>query len=170
MAYRSRASCACRPCGRKHFEKTAAHDQAWMHSFYGVFLSQLFGYDEIYVLSGDNAPVYAFADGHDVPLAEYGEVGAKITDLVAAVRNPDSEPKYDVVTTDVSLGGGQSVHHRALSDIRNILNHPATVVVSTIIPDRRTPLSTHRDILWWRWRTSTLRSPRGSAPTSPSVT
>ena len=120
------------------FEKTKAHDQAWMHTFYGLFLNQLFGYDEIYVLSGDNAPVYAFADGHDVPPAEYGQVGAKIADLVEAVRKPDAESKYDVVTTDVSLGNEQSVHHLAVADIRNVLKSPATVVVSTILPDRPT--------------------------------
>ena len=77
-----------------------------MHSFYGAFLSQLFGYDEIYVLSGGNEPVYGFADGHDVPPGKYGQVAAKIADLVAAVRKPDSEPKYNVLTTDVSLGNG----------------------------------------------------------------
>jgi len=120
------------------FEKTEAHDQAWMHTFYGVFLSQLFGYDEIYVLSGTNVPVYAFADGHDVSPAAYEQVGAKIADLIAAVRKPGSEPKYDVVTTDVPLANGQSVRHLALADIRNIFDKPAIVVVSTIVPDRPT--------------------------------
>src|SRR5690242_11184527 len=30
------------------FEKIKARDQEWMHAFYGIFLSKLFGYDEIY--------------------------------------------------------------------------------------------------------------------------
>ena len=110
------------------FEKTQAHDQAWMHAFYGVFLSKLFGYDDIYVLSSDNAPAPA----------EYAQVSAKIEDLVAALRNPSNAPNYDVVATDVSFGNGQSVEHLAVADIRRILKSPATVVVSTIVPDRAT--------------------------------
>ena len=118
------------------FEKTQAHDQAWTHAFYGVFLSKLFGYDDIYVLSSDNAPVYGFVDGHDVAPAEYAQVSAKIEDLIAALRNPGNAPNYDVVATDVSFGNGQSVEHLAVADIRRILKSPATVVVSTIVPDR----------------------------------
>ena len=120
------------------FEKTQAHDQAWTHAFYGVFLSKLFGYDDIYVLSSDNAPVYGFVDGHDVAPAEYAQVSAKIEDLIAALRNPGNAPNYNVVATDVSFGNGQSVEHLAVADIRRILKSPATVVVSTIVPDRAT--------------------------------
>jgi diguanylate cyclase (GGDEF)-like protein len=120
------------------FEKTQAPDQAWMHAFYGVFLSKLFGYDDIYVLSGDDTPVYAFVAGHDVPPAAYAPIGAKIKDLVAAVRKPGSAPNYDVVDTDVPLGNGQSLQHLAVADVRNVLKTPATVIVSTIVPDRPT--------------------------------
>jgi hypothetical protein len=48
-----------------------------MHAFYGVFLSKLFGYDDIYVLSGDDAPVYAFVDGHDTSPAAYAAIAPK---------------------------------------------------------------------------------------------
>jgi len=120
------------------FEKTQAHDTNWLHTFYGIFLSKLFGYDEIYVLSGDDAPIYAFAGGQDVAPSDYASIGAKIKDLVAAVRKPGSAPGYDVVDTGVALGDGQIVHHIAVADIRNILKAPATVVVSTIVPDRPT--------------------------------
>jgi diguanylate cyclase (GGDEF)-like protein len=124
------------------FEKTQAHDRAWMHTFYGVYLSQLFGYDGIYVLSGDDAPAYGFAGGHDVNPAEYEQVGAKLKDLVAAVRKPDSvTPKYDVVATDVALGNGITVRHLAVADVRNVLGKAATVVVSTIVPDRPSDVS-----------------------------
>jgi diguanylate cyclase (GGDEF)-like protein len=118
------------------FEKIKARDQEWMHAFYGIFLSKLFGYDEIYVLSGDDAPIYAFVRGQDVSATEYGPIGAKIKDLIAAVRKPGSAPGYDVVDTDVALGNGEIVHHLAVANIRDILNDPATVVVSTIVPDR----------------------------------
>ncbi|HUJ37466.1 MAG TPA: EAL domain-containing protein [Hyphomicrobium sp.] len=121
------------------FEKTRAHDQSWMHAFYGVFLSKLLDYDNIYVLSIDDAPVYAFVHGHDTSPAAYAAIAPKIKDLVGAVRKPGSAPGYDVVNTDLALSDGQSVHHLAVADVRNVLNAPATVVVSTIVPDRPTP-------------------------------
>jgi diguanylate cyclase (GGDEF)-like protein len=122
---------------REAFDMAQARDLAWLHTFYGVYLSQLFGYDAIYVLSGNDAPVYAFVNGHDVSPAEYQKTGARIKDLVAAVRKPGSAPKYDVLTTNIALGNGQ-MQHRAAADVRNILESPATVVVSTIVPDRPT--------------------------------
>src|SRR4051794_3169115 len=36
------------------YEKTRANDVGWMRSLYGMYLSQLLGYDRIYVLSGDD--------------------------------------------------------------------------------------------------------------------
>ena len=62
------------------FEKTRAHDQSWMHAFYGVFLSKLLDYDNIYVLSSDDAPVYAFVHGHDTSPAAYAAIAPKIKD------------------------------------------------------------------------------------------
>jgi len=122
------------------YEKTRARDQTWMHAFYGAYLCGLFGYDRIYVLSGDDTPVYAFADGHDVSPAGFAQIGSGIKDLVSAVRNPGAAPaKYDVITTPIALGDGQSARHRAVADVRNVLGMPATVVVSTIVPDRRPP-------------------------------
>ena len=120
------------------FEKTRERDRDWINTFYGIYLSKLFGYDEIYVLSADDAPVYAFVGGRDVPPAEFGAIGAKIKDLIAAVRSPDGAPGYDVVNTEVALGNGETIHHLAVADIRNILKAPATVVVSTIVPDHLT--------------------------------
>ena len=47
------------------YERTQALDTAWMRSFYGIYLSELLGYDRIYVLSGDDKPVYGFVAGND---------------------------------------------------------------------------------------------------------
>jgi hypothetical protein len=38
----------------------------------------------------------------------YEQIGAKIKDLIAAVREPGSAAKYGVVTTDVALGNGKA--------------------------------------------------------------
>ena len=125
------------------YEKTRALDQVWMRAFYGAYLSELFGYDRIYVLSGDDKPVFGFAEGRDVRPAEFERIAAGLKDLVAAVRTPDAVPAtYDVVTSPIALGDSQALEHRAVADARNILGTPATVVVSTIVPDRppRLPL------------------------------
>jgi sensor domain CHASE-containing protein len=50
---------------REAYERTQALDTAWMRSFYGIYLSELLGYDRIYVLSGDDKPVYGFMSGDE---------------------------------------------------------------------------------------------------------
>jgi diguanylate cyclase (GGDEF)-like protein len=119
------------------YEKTIARDQAWMRAFLGEYLSQLFGYDRIYVLSDRDELVFGFVDGHDENGAEFRKVAPVLQDLVAAARKPDAVPaSYQVATTSIDLGAGQSVEHRTVSDVRSIQGKPATVVVSTIVPDR----------------------------------
>lgn len=120
------------------YEKTRAQDQNWMHKFYGSYLSQLFGYDELYVLSSDDKPVYGFSNGGDVRPATFEQIGASLGDLISAVRNPSAAPAtYDVVTTRVPLGDGEILEHRAVADVRSVAGAPTTVVVSTIVPDRQ---------------------------------
>ncbi len=118
------------------YEKTQAGDQAWMHAFFGQFLNELFGYDRIFILSADDKPVYEFTDSHD-EAAGYERIAPGFQDLIAAVRTPDAmSRKYDVVTTPIDFGNGETVEHRAVAGARDILGVPATVVVSTIVPDR----------------------------------
>ncbi len=122
------------------YEKTNERDQTWMHAFFGVYLSELLGYNRIYLLSGDGDPVYAFAAGRDEKPEAYAQVGSGLNDLVAAVRHPEAAAaKYDVTSTRISLHNGEQVVHRAVADVRNILGKPATVVVATIVPDRPKP-------------------------------
>lgn len=122
------------------FQRTRDHDQTWMHALYGAYLSELLSYDRIYVLSGDDQPVYAFADGRDEKPGAFARVASELNDLVAAIRHPDATAaRDDVTTTRIGLGNGEEVVHRAVADVRNVLGTPATVVVSTIVPDRPTP-------------------------------
>jgi diguanylate cyclase (GGDEF)-like protein len=119
------------------YEKTRARDTAWMRSSYGIYLTQLLGYDGIYVLSADNAPVFGFVPGDQSASSSFVSIGAGLKDLLQAVRDPKSaSPAYNVVETDVPLGNGTVVQHRAVADVRAIGGRPATVVVSTILPDR----------------------------------
>ena len=118
------------------YEKTRANDVGWMRSLYGMYLSQLLGYDRIYVLSGDDKLVYGFVPAAQSTSTDSAPIGTDLEDLLQAVRDPGSAAGYNVVVTDVALGDGKVVQHRAVADVRDIGGRPATVVVSTILPDR----------------------------------
>ncbi len=108
------------------------------------------------------------------PATRFRRASAAVcTDLLVAVRNPAAMlPAYNVVTTDVPLAMGKIAHHRAVADVRAIDGRPATVVVSTIMPDRGPARTGHAAsrCCWSPSRTSTRRSPSGSAITSASAT
>lgn len=127
------------------FERTRAGDRAWMRKFYGNYLSQLFGYDRVYVLSADDKPVFAFVSGNAAQAAEYDRVAASLKQLVGAVRDDKNAPlTSDVISTSIALGDGEFVEHRAIAGASKIDGTPATAIVSTIVPDRvsETPLDT----------------------------
>ena len=149
------------------YERTLARDTAWMRTFYGKYLTQLLGYDQIYVLAADDAPVFGFVPGDDTQ-ANFAELAGGLQDLLKAVRDPAAElPTYNVVETAVRLGDGQVAQHRAVADVRAIDGRPATVVVSTIPARRRLFAATRaRRCFWWLSRTSTRGSPSCSATTS----
>jgi diguanylate cyclase (GGDEF)-like protein len=119
------------------YEKSHANDTAWLHKFYGVYLSELLGYDRIYVVTSDNKPVYGYVPQIGSKTSNgFAEVAPGLQDLIRAVRNPAAvRADYNVVTTDIALGNGTVVHHHAVADVRDIGGRPATVVVSTIVPD-----------------------------------
>jgi diguanylate cyclase (GGDEF)-like protein len=126
------------------YRRALAADTTWLHSFFGEYLSDLFGYDGIYVLSPDGVPVYGFAHDEDVTPESFKAIEPRIKDLIAAVRHPDTaSPKYDVATTPVALNSGPVIQHHSVADTRAIDGVPATVVVSTIVPDHSTDKRPH---------------------------
>ena len=123
------------------FEQTRHKDTGWMRTFYGKYLSDLLGYDRIYVLAGNDAPVFGYLAAGQAD-TDYGAIGAGLTDLLQAVRHPHLKPHYDVVTTDIAMPDGTVQHHVAVADTRSIEGKPATVIVSTIVPDAGRPIAT----------------------------
>ena len=122
------------------YENARANDTAWLHKFYGVYLSQLLGYDRVYVISGDDKPVYGHALGDAGTSHSFSEVSGRLMDLVRAIRDPKAMPTdYNVVTTDFALGGGRQGHDRAVADVRSIANRPSIVIATTIVPDHAPP-------------------------------
>jgi diguanylate cyclase (GGDEF)-like protein len=117
------------------FERTRARDTAWMRTFYGKYLTQVLGYDGIYVLAADDTPVFGFVTGEDTE-ANFADIAGGMQDLLKAVRDAASKlPTYNVVETPVRLGDGQLARHRAVADVRAVDGRPASVVISTILPD-----------------------------------
>jgi diguanylate cyclase (GGDEF)-like protein len=118
------------------FKNTAVDvNNKWINDFYGVFLSGLLGYDEIYVLDAADRPFYGFDHGASNRGADFEQNGLDVTDLIAAVRAPAEQRPAAVSTTSVDLGSGRKTEHRSISDVRLIHGYPSNVVVETIVPD-----------------------------------
>lgn len=120
------------------YEKTQAGDSAWMRAFYGEYLGHLLGYDRVYVLDANDTPVFGYSSNGD-PNLNATDMGAEIGDLIRATRDPKSMPDYDAIVTNIPMANGHVERHVAVSDARSFGGHPATVVVSTILPDRGYP-------------------------------
>jgi diguanylate cyclase (GGDEF)-like protein len=117
-------------------DRTRAIDTEWMRNNYGVYLSDLFGYDRIFVVDRNNAPVFSFIPGQRAKPSDYEPLGGEISDLIAAVRAPESAPpEYKVAASAIQLGSAQTVTHYSIADVRSVAGHPSAVVVSTIQPD-----------------------------------
>jgi diguanylate cyclase (GGDEF)-like protein len=100
----------------------------------------LFGYDRLYVLSDEDKPIWGWVERRDDSPEQLAATVSQWSDLVGAIRKPGTaQTQYQVVTTPISLGNGQTLEHRAVADVRNIGGNPAMVVVSTIVPDHVTP-------------------------------
>lgn len=121
------------------YKKTLARDAAWMQSFYGTYLERLLGYDRIYVLSGRDAPVYAYVEGEKRSPEQFARIEPQLRGLLSAIRNPAAYAStFDVRQTPIDLGDGQSSEHRSVVDMLDVAGQPATAVVATIVPDRPT--------------------------------
>ncbi|MCK9909929.1 hypothetical protein MXD81_12370, partial [Microbacteriaceae bacterium K1510] len=122
------------------YENVHARNIRWMHKFYGTYLHQLLGYDRIYVLSSTNASVYGFVAEDPQGQHNFAEIAPQMADLLHAVRDRDAKlPEDNVLNTEISLGNGLVAHHRAVADGRSVNGRPATVVISTIVPDHSPP-------------------------------
>ena len=119
------------------YEKTQAGDNTWMRAFYGEYLGRLLGYDRIYVLDANNTPVFGYSsDGK--PDSSSADI-AELDDLIRTARDPKSMSEYNPIVTNIPMANGHIERHVAVVDARSFGGHPATVAVSTILPDRGYP-------------------------------
>ncbi len=110
-------------------------DREWIRTFYGEYLSRLLGYSEIYVIDGQDRPVYGFEDGRSDDGSRFSIDSSNLLDLVAAVRSQGNSQSDLVDKTLVDLGDGHTIEHRSVADVRLIDGKPVKLVVSTIDPD-----------------------------------
>ncbi|MGL4396108.1 MAG: bifunctional diguanylate cyclase/phosphodiesterase [Hyphomicrobium sp.] len=63
-----------------------AVDLDFADSNFGIFLTETYGHDEVYILNGSDKPLYAFAGGARAPLSSYAERQPALQPIVAEVR------------------------------------------------------------------------------------
>ena len=118
------------------YANTAIHpNRDWMREFYGDYLSRLLGYTEIYVVNGEDQPVFGFEDGKTDDGRQFALDAPEVSDMMTALRSPFGSLSPLVSVTDVDLGNGHTVQHRSIADVRLIKGTPVNLVVQTIVPD-----------------------------------
>jgi PAS domain S-box-containing protein len=69
-----------------------AIDQVWVRDNVSLWLHNIFGHDEVFILAGDDEPIHALSEGELVPLTRYRQLQADLAPLVDSVRGPDKGP------------------------------------------------------------------------------
>lgn len=80
-------------------------DLAWTHDNIGLWLHNIFGHDEVFILDGSDRPVYAAFEGEPVSIKRYASLSKDIRPLLDSVRGRDggANGKHD-------RNPGQSLH------------------------------------------------------------
>lgn len=117
-----------------------AHDNVsavnldWMDKYLGGYLNEVLGYDRLYVISGDDKPLYGSIGGAKGTLGM--PLPPSVEKLVRAIRASKPQvPADHIQATQVSLDNGKTVEHRSIVDVLPIDGKPASVIASTVLPD-----------------------------------
>lgn len=70
----------------------ARPDRSWAHDNMGIWLHNIFGHDEVFVLDGFDRPVYAAVQGQSEPLTRYTRLAGDLKPLLDAVRGRNRDP------------------------------------------------------------------------------
>lgn len=112
----------------------------WVDINYGIYLSETYGHNEIYILDDQNAPVYAWSDGENVGAQGYARRAAQFESLVLELR--DGVQRYQR-NRDQAFVGSQAAYRELLGarlarwggHILNVDGKPAVVTAITIVPN-----------------------------------
>lgn len=97
-------------------------DWQWINNWIGLWLHRNFGHDQVYILNARNEPVYAMADGVQVPNTNFHLVQRNLQHLVDDVRNPPKRPEYEYERDLAPLSAHQKAQRL----------HPATLAAMRI--------------------------------------
>ncbi len=116
------------------YDAVLANDMAWMDKYLGRYLNQVLGYGRVYVLSGDGKLIYGSVGGQ--PGSAEAALPHGVEELISAARaSRPVLPEGQMVETPIALQDGTTVRHRSVVDVLSIDGRPASVIVSTIVPD-----------------------------------
>ena len=104
----------------------------WMLEYLGRYLTNLMGYDDIFVLDSHGAELFAYDP--DRPTASFEAFRPALADLVSRVTAPRTTDP-DLIRTQIDLGSGRRLEHLAIADVRRVGGAVHLVVLATIAPD-----------------------------------
>ncbi|WLS77304.1 EAL domain-containing protein [Erwinia pyri] len=91
-------------------------DTAWLNLNVGAWLSGMFGHQLVYILDGNNQPVYRWENGANVPEAKFAHLQQPIAQLMKQLKGPNS---------------GQNGHQEVV-DFTLIDNRPVALAMGSI--------------------------------------
>jgi diguanylate cyclase (GGDEF)-like protein len=112
----------------------------WTHENFGIYLSQSFGHDEIYILDSKNRPVYGAHGTNIVPPESFALRQRDASSLIQKVRNSIGKPQS---ARDDPYGLDEDNYPqlkalkvaRASGKFVKIDNQPVVIAVMTIVPN-----------------------------------
>jgi diguanylate cyclase (GGDEF)-like protein len=116
-------------------------DPEFTDANFGIFLTETYGHDEVYILSSANKPIYAFSNGERHDPAVFEQRRADLAELVAEARR---SPTGKLKSRPDEFGQSQS-NYRVLAGavqvaswaghIISVGGRPAVVTAITIVPN-----------------------------------
>ncbi len=106
---------------------------------FGIFLSETYGHDEIYIVNKDNNPIYAYLDKNRAAPSVFERRRALFAPLIAEVRGQAStlrqRPLEFVEKKNYRILGGALEKARWAGHIESVDGRPAVVAAITILPN-----------------------------------
>ena len=117
-----------------------AIDLEFTDANFGVFLTETYGHDEVYILNAQDRPLYAFANGERVDPKSFEERRPALDPLIVEIRQDDHsrlKPRPDMFSES-------KIHYKVLEGVHvarwaghivSVNGRPAVIAGMTIVPN-----------------------------------
>src|SRR5581483_7407385 len=117
-----------------------AIDLEFTDANFGVFLTETYGHDEVYILNAHDKPLYGFANGQRLDPSAFEQRRAELAPLIAEIRNDDHsrlKPRPDMFSES-------KIHYKVLEGVHvarwgghivSVGGKPAIIAGMTIVPN-----------------------------------